>query len=225
MRKKAETVLHTLNNRLGYGDVATCKYLFIGVEEGGGPYNLDDFPIHVKPMELWQGTVSKARLHWSPVYTVISKVVAALENIAGLEDYQSQTMCHAGDVTCLMNIFPLPKKEIKTWPYKTLTREQYQEWLFNHLGERFATIRHEQSKMSQLTATICFGSENWQDFINCLSLSWDAFEEHCRTSKVRVYAKRRILLTPFLAPRWGSVLDADISQLAEIIKSLNTKQR
>ena len=218
MKHKAEIVLRALNLRLGYGDPAACKYVFIGIEEGGGPYDLDDFSLDVKPMDMWVGPVSKARNQWSPVYTIMSKIVASLENIADLEEYQVNRMCHAGDITILINLFPLPKKSIDAWPYdRTLTREQYQEWLFYHLCDRYAAIRLALSNMPCLKATICFGSTYWQDFINCLNLSSDHYNE---MDAIRVYDTRKTLLTPFFQYKYGTISDDDIPRFAEAIRSL-----
>ncbi len=217
MREEANKILAALTHRLGYADPTSCKYLFIGIEEGGGPYDLDAFPLETKPLELWAGSVSKARKQWSPIYTIMSKIVAQLENIADLETYQTTQMCHRADVAGLMNLFPLPKKSIDSWPYKALTREQYQEWLFCNLHERYAAIRHELSRMPNLKATICFGSTNWQDFINCLSLSWEKYTEK---DGVRIYAPRRIVLTLFFQYRYGTISDDKIPRIVEAIKSL-----
>jgi hypothetical protein len=211
-------ILAALNHRLGYADPASCKYLFIGIEEGGGPYELVDFPLEAKPLDLWPETVSKAKGKWSPLYTITSKIVTQVENIADLDRFQTTQMCHQGDVTGLMNLLPLPKKSVDTWPYKTLTLEQYQEWLFDALRGRYAAIRHEISKMPNLKATVCFGSTNWLDFINCLALSWDEYTEK---DGLRIYPVRRIILTPFFQSRYGTVSDITIPRFVEAIKSFS----
>lgn len=221
MKDKAEKVLAALNRRLGYGDPASCKYLFIGIEEGGGPYDLDDFSLETRSLECWTGRAPKARNQWSPIYTIMSKIVMQLEGITDLEAYQATTMCHRGDVTGLMNLFPLPKKSVEAWPYKTLTREQYQEWLFYHLRDRYAAIRQERSGMPNLRATICFGADYWQDFINCFNLSRD---EHIEKDGVRLYKARKCALTPFFQYRYGRVDDEHvIPRFVEAIKSLEQR--
>ena len=220
MKVAADRVLTAISRRLGYADPASCKYLFIGIEEGGGPYDLDDFPLETKTLGVWAGRVSKARNEWSPIYTIMSKIVAQLEGIADFEAYQTMRMCHAGDVTGLMNLLPLPKKSIEAWPYKAVTREQYQEWLFNHLHDRYAAMRQELSRMPNLKATICFGRTAWQDFVNCLNLSWEKFTEK---DGVRVYATRRIILTPFFQYRYGKTSDETvIPRFVAAIKSLES---
>jgi len=218
MKDKAEKILAALNRRLGYADHASCKYLFIGIEEGGGPYDLDIFALETKSIGLWTGQVSNARTQWSPIYTIISKIVAQLEGITDLETYQMTKMCHQGDLTGLMNLFPLPKKSVDAWPYKTMSREQYQEWLFYHLRDRYSAMRQERLAMPNLKATICFGSDFWQDFVNCLNLSWDEYSER---DGVRVYRARRCVLTPFFQYRYGTVDDEHIiPRFVEAIKSL-----
>jgi hypothetical protein len=207
MQQDAEKILSALARRLGYADGASCKYLFIGIEEGGGPYDLDDFHLGTPAIELWTGRVSKARNQWSQIYTIISKIVALIEGITDLEAYQTTQMCHQGDVAGLMNLFPLPKKSIETWPYRSLTREQYQEWLFYHLPDRYAEIRQTRSAMPNLKATICFGRDFWQDFINCFNLSWDDYEEK---EGVRVYKTRKFVFTPFFQYRYGTINDDEV---------------
>lgn len=218
MKEESDKILAALSRRLGYADPASCKYLFIGIEEGGGPYDLDDFSLESKALEPWTGHVSKARKHWSQIYTIMSKILDQLENIDDLETYQTTKMFHLGDFAGLMNLFPLPKKSIDAWPYRALTREQYQEWLFYHLRDRYAAIRQERSGMRNLKATICFGRDSWQDFVNCLNLSWERFTEK---DGVRVYTTRKIILTPFLQYRYGTVSDEKVlPRFVEAIKSL-----
>lgn len=221
MKEEAEKILAALSRRLGYADPACCKYLFIGIEEDGVPYDLDKFPLETQSLDLWTGRVEKSRKQWSPIYTIMSKIVVQLENISDLETYQTTQMCRLGDVTGLMNLFPLPKKSVEAWPYKTLTREQYHEWLFYHLRDRYAAIRQELSGMSKLTATICFGSATWQDFVNCLNLSWEDFTEK---DGARIYAARRIVLTPFFQYRYGAVNDEEvIPRFVGAIRSLGQR--
>jgi hypothetical protein len=222
MMEKAESKLRALNRRLGYADPASCKYLFIGIEEGGGPYDLDDFSADTKPIEPWTGRVAKVRGQWSTIYGTMSKIVAALECTSDLETYQTTRMCHAGDVTGLMNLFPLPKKSLDAWPYKALTKEQYREWLFYHLHERYAAIREERSRMPKLTATICFGTTSWQDFIHCLNLSGD---EYAEDAGVRVYPTRKVVLTPFFQQRYGTFNDArDVPKVANAVRSFSAER-
>ena len=215
MKEKAAKILAALNRRLGYADPTSCKYLFVGIEEGGGPHDLDDFPLDAKPIDVWTGQVSKSRGVWSPIYNIMSKIVANMEGLHDLEAYQTTQMCYANDVTGLMNLFPLPKKSIDAWPYKALTREQYREWLFYHLHERYATMREERSRMPKLQATICFGTTAWQDFINCLNLSWDPYIEE---NGVRIYPTRNVVLTPFFQYRYGTVSDETV--VPQILKAV-----
>lgn len=147
----------------------------------------------------------------------MSKIVARLENITDLDAYQTSRMCRAGDVTALMNLLPLPKKSVDAWPYKTLTREQYREWLFYHHCDRYAAIRQAISEMPSLKATVCFGTTYWQDFINCLQLSWDESQE---VDGVRVYCRRKTVLTPFFQYKYGTVRDTDVPRFAEAMRSL-----
>lgn len=209
--------LTSLNRRLGYADPATCKFLFIGIEEGGGPYELDDFSLDTRPLELWAGTISKARKQWSPIYTIMSKIISQVENIPDLERYQITQMCHDGDVTGLMNLFPLPKKSLDAWPYKKLTYEQYLSWFLDAKRERYAAICLELSKMPNLKATICFGKTKWPDFINCLSLSG---EEHMDKGGIRIYPNRRIVLSPFFQYRFGTINEENLPRIVDAIKSV-----
>lgn len=217
MKIEAERILTGLNRRLGYADPPDCKYMFIGIEEGGGPCDFNTVSSDGSPLTLWSGTVSRSKKDWSDVYTIMSKIVAGLENISDLETYQTQQMCHSGDFTGLMNLFPLPRKAVKAWPYTELSREQYQEWLFYHQHERYAAMREVLSTMPKLNATICFGAENWQDFINCLNLSCERYAEK---GFMRVYPDRRVMLTPFFQYRYGTIDDEHvIPQLVSAVRS------
>jgi hypothetical protein len=218
-KEDSDRILTAWSSRLGYADPLSCKYLFVGIEEDGGPYELENLPLETKALSLWTGCVSKERKDWSPIYTIMSKIISRLEGVCDLEDYQMNKMCHQNDVTGLINLFPLPKKSIDTWAYTALTREQYQEWLFYHLHDRYAAIRNVQSIMPNRKATICFGSRFWQDFINCFKLSWEKFTE---TDGIRIYSDKQIVLTPFFQSRYGVVTDNEgIPGIVQAIQSLN----
>jgi hypothetical protein len=163
-------------------------------------------------------------IYYTKIYQIMSKIVVGIKKIDPSEPdnwkvYQNRFLMQKGSGVFQTNIYPLGKKKVGDWPkyYKKLFgygAENTKEYESVVRKERFPLIRSFWRK-SNPPLTICFGIESWGDFESLFEIEGEKYTEE---NGIRIYADKRIMLTPFFDNR--KIPNAMISRIAGIARRL-----
>lgn len=200
-----------LNNFMGIGEPAGGIW-FVGLEEAyQWRKNVeDDKEIYgrckdryfcVEAREIKQNADEYGN-RFTKIYDIMSKILTGLkanpDEFNDWKRYRDNVLFQKGSRVFQTNLYPLGKKRLAEWP-------PYYERIFGFGKsdiDRYLTIVREQRfpklrafwEESRPLSSICFGIAGWVDFGQLLELGAEEFEEN---DLVRIYEKRKIILTPF----------------------------
>lgn len=213
----------TLNKFKGFGN-PTGDFWFIGIEEAM-PTTFDSLQetltnyqeeiLSTKIGEIKE-TADRLGNKFTKVYDIMSKIITNGDN---WKEYRDSRLLQADSCEFQMNLFPLGKPRVLTWPtyYNELFSIPSIDFYIDHVkSTRFKMLKSFWDKYHPMT-TICFGTSFQNDFKTVFNLS-DSEEVSFNEEKIYFYPKERILITPFFDYR--QLKSKGISKIIEIIKDL-----
>jgi hypothetical protein len=228
-----------LDQFLGWGN-PQGQYWFIGIEEAD-EWCKDDAKdqtaiaqykkkiVYAEPGQM-QEERNRHKGRFTPIYDIMSEIVLrAGGQWAGREkarDYTNNQLFHKSSDTFQINLFPLGKRSLASWPqdYKRRfgfeSKKEYMKYVRN--GCRLKEmIYNEWKRHNPNKITVCFGVTEWPLFKKALRLSdaaWPQAEDW-----LQVYVKERVILCPFLSPRPQCMPSGRRSVLANEVKKFINK--
>lgn len=201
-----------LNNFIGTGN-PYGKYWFIGLEEAGNwredpednRVKLEKYKsriIAVKPGEMEKEAKDYEDMNpgkrFTRIYDFMSELVLAASTgtESGSREYRNNKLLHESSETFQLNLYPLGKKSLKTWPAHYTERfgfKSMKDYYREVTGERFRMLHQEWTKYDP-PITICFGSTEWDSFRKLLKLESETVYQDC--GWYRVYLSK-VILCPF----------------------------
>ena len=201
-----------LNNFIGIGN-PYGTYWFIGLEEAGewgedqedNRVKLEKYKnriIALKPGEIEREAKDyedkNPGKRFTRVYDLMSQLVlaASIGTESDSREYRNNELLQESGETFQLNLYPLGKKSLKTWPARYVDRFGYRsmkDYYREVTGERFRILHQEWTKYDP-AITVCFGKTEWDSFRKLLKLESKTGHQDCGWYQVYL---SRIILCPF----------------------------
>ena len=137
---------------------------------------------------------------YTKIYDVMSKIMVGLFPVTDWRTYRNNYLLTKNGNEFQMNLYPLGKKNLKTWP--EFYQQQFgfknkQEYLTTVQADRFPSL-YDYWRQKSPDFTICFGIGNMDDFKKAFQLDT---ESELKESNLFLFPKESILITPFFDNR------------------------
>jgi hypothetical protein len=179
---------------------------FFGVEESEyevTSQNLQEMLSERKKLRLFKNKVDlKGNSEWEIIHNIILNTAGSNFSKDFKQKYDKLLFSENHSYFFLSYLFPLPKPNRNEWPeiYEKLFGYNQYEWL-----QYLSDVRsYRYPKLLELwntykpNVTICFGKQNWDEFIHMLKLGHEKFEPYS-LENIFYYPKQKVMLTPHLS--------------------------
>ena len=195
-----------LSNFKGFGN-PEGEIWFVGLEEAANFEIEFDLILKSYSKEFIPGVKGSiqedAKKHgnsYTKVYDVMSKLMVGLFPVTDRKNYRNCSLLTKDGNEFQMNLYPLGKKSLKTWPefyQRQFGFQNKQKYLTTVQVDRFPNL-YKYWKQNSPDFTICFGLGNIDDFIKAFQLDT---ELQVKESYLSLFPRERILITPFFDNR------------------------
>jgi len=149
----------------------------------------------------------------------MSKIIIRLKDnrVKEWQEYRDKYLFTCGSDAFQLNIFPLGKKRVNSWPreYSEMFGYEKDDYLSTVRRYRFQHILHNRKQFGN-PLTICFGKSCWEDFKECLNLQISTYTP---LNPFVLYQHDRVILAPFFW--YGGKIGMTDPRIETLVKCIN----